>query len=418
MRVLTITPYVTIVGRKEFERNKTGFGYMVYDIAKAIANHSYDDGSTINVDVLATDSRGSSFDIEGVHYLKRSLWLMVGHIIRCLSPGWVRLLLSQYPLSRGSRIRLWYYWILTGYIDYLIANGGYDIVHIHSASPAGELWMAICKKYGVKYVVTLHGLASFSDTFQLEPARKQYERDFLKRVAAGEIPITVISTGIKKIIEKTYGVCDCKNVYVVCNSFNFDTNERKQSEGILVKTQYNLPQESKILLCVGNVCERKNQGQLINAFNYLPKTLALQTHILFLGTNTNKGYTIEELKEGHKWSSHFIACGPVPKEKVSDFYKQCDGVALMSLSEGFGLSLVEGMYFGKPCMAFTDVDAFEDIYHPDAMVGVEEHSNEAVAKGMEKLLTIHWNSEKIKEASKRFEADTMAEKFKKVYELL
>ena len=113
MRVLTITPYVTIVGRKEFERNKTGFGYMVYDIAKAIANHAYNNGSAINVDVLATDSRGSSFEIEGVHYLKRSLFLMAGHIIRCISPNLVRRLLLQYPLGQGSRIRLWYYWALT-----------------------------------------------------------------------------------------------------------------------------------------------------------------------------------------------------------------------------------------------------------------------------------------------------------------
>lgn len=418
MRVLTITPYVTIIGRKEFERNKTGFGYMVYDIAKAIANHTYDDGSTINVDVLATDSRGSSFDIERVHYLKRSLWLMARYLFRCIKPEMVRGLLNQYPLSRGSRIRLWYYWALTGYIDYLIANGGYDVVHIHSASPAGELWMAICKKYEIKYVVTLHGLASFSDTFKLEPARKQYERDFLKRVAFGEIPITVISTGIKKIIEKTYGVSECKKVNVVCNSFNFDTSEKKLGEGIMVKSKYGLPQNSRFLVCVGNVSVRKNQAQLITAFNHLPQELAEHTYILFLGVNQTEDYTIEKLKEGSKWCEHFIPCGFVPKDIVRYYYEQCDGVALMSLSEGFGLSLVEGMHFGKPCMSFTDVDAYEDIYHPEAMVGVEVHNDAAVAKGMEKLLTSEWNAQKIKEVSKKFEASAMAVKFKKVYELL
>ena len=37
MKILMITPYVTITSRPEFCRNITGFGYMVYDIAKAVA---------------------------------------------------------------------------------------------------------------------------------------------------------------------------------------------------------------------------------------------------------------------------------------------------------------------------------------------------------------------------------------------
>ena len=38
MKVLMIAPYVTINSRPEFSRNKTGFGYMVMDIAKAVGN--------------------------------------------------------------------------------------------------------------------------------------------------------------------------------------------------------------------------------------------------------------------------------------------------------------------------------------------------------------------------------------------
>ena len=75
-------------------------------------------------------------------------------------------------------------------------------------------------------------------------------------------------------------------------------------------------------------------------------------------------------------------------------------MALMSLSEGFGLSLIEGMHYGLPCMSFTDVDAFEVIYDECAMIGVEDHSDEAVAKGSEQLLTASWDNEWIKNYSK------------------
>lgn len=401
-----ITPYVTIAGRKEFERNKTGFGYMVMDIAKAVGKMEY-------VDVLATDTRGNGFENEGVKFIKRSMISYLWGIFNCLSIGTLLNLRKCYLMSNGSFIRLMYYWFMTGYLKCVIKNGEYDIVHIHGCDFYTELWMKVCRQCGQKYIVTLHGLNSFSDTVKLEPAGKQFERDFLKRVAEGEFPITVISTGMKRLIEKTYGVCDSKNITVVCNSFTF--SETSEGDEFLIRNLYGLPKESRIIVCVGNIGIRKNQGQLITAFYLLPKELASRTYILFLGGNQSEDYTIERFSANSPWASHFIACGLVPKEQVEYYYAQCDAVALMSLSEGFGLSLIEGMHFGKPCMSFTDVDAYEDIYHPDVMIGVEEHSDTAVAKGMVKLLTGSWDKEIIKLYSKKFESQNMAKEYIKAY---
>lgn len=214
MKILMITPYVTINSRKEFTRNKTGFGYMVMDIARAVAK-------TEEVDVLATDTRGETFEHEGVHFLSRSLMRYVSAIFSCLSLSALIKLRKEYWLANASLIRLVYYWLMSGYLKRIIKKGNYDVVHIHGCSFSTELWLQVCKNCGQKYVVTLHGLNSFSDTVKLEPAGKQYERDFLKRVIDGEIPITVISTGMKKLIEKTYNAPNCKNITVVCNSFSF-----------------------------------------------------------------------------------------------------------------------------------------------------------------------------------------------------
>ena len=215
MRVLMITGYVTIPNRPEFNRNVTGFGYMVMDIAKAV-------GKSEQVDVLATDTRGTAFEYEGVHFLNRSLMRYVFAIFSCLSLSALIKLRKDYRMGFGTFVRLVYYWLMTGYIKNIIKKNHYDIVHIHGCSFAAELWMQVCKECEQKFVVTLHGLNSFSDTVRLEPAGKQYERDFLKRVTDGEIPITVISTGMKKLIEKTYNTSNCKNITVVCNSFSFD----------------------------------------------------------------------------------------------------------------------------------------------------------------------------------------------------
>ena len=214
MKILMITPYVTIESRKEFTRNKTGFGYMVLDIARSVTRLE-------QVDLLATDTRGEAFEYDGVHFIKRSFCSYLLAIMFCLSPMVVVKLMRRYKMLRGTRFRLWYYWLMTGYLRRLLKKGKYDIVHIHGVGFSTELWMKVCKQCNQKYVVTLHGLNSFSETVKLEPAGKQYERDFLKRVTEEEFPITVISTGMKRIIENAYGVYDSKNITVVCNSFSF-----------------------------------------------------------------------------------------------------------------------------------------------------------------------------------------------------
>lgn len=210
-----LTPYVTIDSIPEFSKCKSGFGYMVFDIARSVAKLE-------QVDLLASNSRGNAFTLDDVHFHKRSFLLFIRYAYMALSVVFIFKLWNSYKVWGRPLLKLLYYWLISGYYSHVIVSGNYDVIHIHGCGLYTELWMQICKKCKQKYIVTLHGLNSFSDTVQLEPAGKQYERDFLKRVTEGEIPITVISTGMKKLIEKTYGVENCPQITVVCNSFSFD----------------------------------------------------------------------------------------------------------------------------------------------------------------------------------------------------
>lgn len=213
MNILMITPYVTISSRPEFSRNKTGFGYMVYDIAKAVSKIE-------QVDVLCTDSRGEGFVQEKITFLARNFWLILSNVFHCLPISILFSLKKKYRMSRGSFLRLTYYWLMSGYINNVINHGRYDVVHVHGCGFSGTLWDDVCKNCGVKIVYTLHGLNSFSDTVKMEPAGKQYERDFLQQTADGLHHISVISTGMKRLIEKTYNK-QCENIVVITNSFSF-----------------------------------------------------------------------------------------------------------------------------------------------------------------------------------------------------
>ena len=316
-------------------------------------------------------------------------------------------------MKPATLLRLCYYWLCTGYLCQLLKKEDYDLVHIHGCSFGTEVWMQVCRKCGKRFLVTLHGLNSFSDTVRLEPAGKKYERDFLQRVIRGEIPITVISSGMKRIIEQTYGIENCNNIFVVCNSFSFNSINQG---GVNIREKWGIPAYAKILLCVGNIGRRKNQGQLVMGFNLVPENVGTKWWVLFLGANQDIAYNLNEFSSQITLRQHIVTCGCVDKALMPHYYSQADAVALMSLSEGFGLSLIEGMHFGKPSMSFTDIDAFDDIFNADAMVGVEGHTDEDVAKGLVKLFTTYWDKSKIIEYSAKFNSQTMAKHYLDVYQ--
>lgn len=178
-----------------------------------------------------------------------------------------------------------------------------------------------------------------------------------------------------------------------------------------IREKYRIPEISKIVLYAGNISRNKNQEQMIRAFCLLPDALKVSTYVLFCGRNIEEGYQLNDFIEESGYKKNLIICGNINKEIMPCYYQQSDAVILLSKAEGFGLSLVEGMHFGLPCMTFTDLDAFEDIYDEHAVVGITERSDIKVAQGIEILLLKKWEKEVIKQYSKKFESEIMVNNY-------
>lgn len=403
MKVLQISPHMTCNQIPLMSRCQSGFGYMVYDITRSTAEK-------VEVHAFLYNYRYNAFNYENIHFEGARLWGFLRNIFSCVSIGTVFSLFNKYKIKNRTKIRLIYMWLLSGRLKKIIQHGKYDIIHLHGCVLANEILIEAFKELNQRYIVTLHGLNSFSDTVNLETAGKEYERDFLKEVVEGKHHITVISSGMKKVIEDCYHTQQCKNITVINNAFSFT----QQGKLLNIREKYSLPSNSKILLYIGNLCIRKNQQQIIEAFDLLNDDIKSNTYVLFLGKELGD-VDIPDLIEKSKYREHFILCGNVDKKDIPSYYKEGNGVVLISISEGFGLSLIEGMHFGLPAMTFTDVDAYNDIYSPVAMIGVSSHDNHAVAKGLETLLTSEWDRKSIQDYSKKFGIDTMADNYIKLY---
>lgn len=384
---------------------KSGFGYMVYDIAHSLTEYAEVDGLLFNY-------RNRAFEQGGITFKSASIELFMLNVFLCSSPFIPFKLWRKYRMRLRTIIRLIYCWLITGYYYKLIKSESYDIVHIHGCGFTDELWMDVCRRCNTPFVVTLHGLNSFSESVNLEPAGKRYERDFLARVVNGEFPITVISSGIKQKTCDSYLVDRCDHIHVVCNSFSFGDFDGTTFD---VRKKYGIPENSKIILYVGNISRNKNQEQLIRAIDLLPNEIMENVYVLFLGRNIESEYNLDDIVSQSKYHSHLILCGNVDKKDIPSYYLESDGVVLLSYAEGFGLSLIEGMHFGLPCMTFEDLDAYEDIYDESAVIGLDNRTDKCVAEGIERLINRNWNHEAIKKYSSKFNRSAMASNYLNVY---
>ena len=181
-----------------------------------------------------------------------------------------------------------------------------------------------------------------------------------------------------------------------------------------IRKEYNIPADAKVVLYVGNVSLNKNQRALVSAFPLMENSICEKTWVLFLGRYSDDDDIIDQINQS-RYKEHLILCGAIDKEMVAEYYEQADATVLLSVAEGFGLSLIEGMHFGLPCIMPKDLDAFEDIYDECAMIPLSDRNETTIATALQMLLTREWDKEKIRLFSKKFEGTTMAEKYVELY---
>ena len=94
--------------------------------------------------------------------------------------------------------------------------------------------------------------------------------------------------------------------------------------------------------------------------------------------------------------------GQIDHGRLVEEYVRADLLVMPSLSEGFGLPVLEAYWYGVPAVAFSDQDAFADLYDRDCMVGVGERSVEALVAGLEEALGRTWVREAIFKKAQEF----------------
>lgn len=111
-----------------------------------------------------------------------------------------------------------------------------------------------------------------------------------------------------------------------------------------------LPQAKKIILCMGRLCDQKDQLTLISAFaGCADQFKDWDLHLYGQGELYTK--IVQQMTDLGLKDRIFIFA---PQKNVADIYQQADIVAVPSVYESFGLVTVEAMMCERPVIGFAD----------------------------------------------------------------
>ena len=242
---------------------------------------------------------------------------------------------------------------------------------------------------------------------------KNYEKEVLLKCEKQNIPVTVISTGIKNRIEQYYLGAPSRSITVVTNGTNVEPRSCTQFTNL--RTAYHIPEDAMIAVCVGSIYGNKNQIQIVEAMPLVHKQTNKDLYVFFCGKDCTNGAVQKRINE-LGLTDHAIMMGFVPREEMSNMYAQADFNILASISEGFGMGIIEAFVYGLPSVTFADLDAIPDLYHEKAMMLCQDRSTEALADAICETMTKTWDKNEIMEYSKKFSLEQMAKNYQKVYE--
>lgn len=398
MKVLIATTYIYKKEWPEFTRNRTGFGIMVNDIFESISEE-------------AEAYLASQVITEGHGNVLKHTWGDVFGNARLRDWGKGFKYFFGYPQGIKGRIKYFYYGLNAGSIRKTIRMINPDVVHIQGIGVQIKPYIDVCEEEGLPYIVTLHGLIGLDDTVRATSWDKQMEKDFLLEADKKCIPVTVISTGMKRRIEENYLGHEAKNITVVCNGTRIPYDEKMiRLESLDLRKEFDLKQDEKIIVTIGSVCERKNQIQIVRAL----AKVKTPCRVFFCGADTTNGEVQKAINEtGLTGRIHLL--GFLPREKVDQILDQADLNVVASKDEGFGLSIIEAYSHGIPTVTFADLDAVPDLFSEQAMVKVMERNDTALTAGIEEGLERDWDRTWIKEYAKSFSLQKIAEQYKSEY---
>jgi glycosyltransferase involved in cell wall biosynthesis len=185
----------------------------------------------------------------------------------------------------------------------------------------------------IKIVLTVHDLNFFYDEKKEAWKKKRYLSQLKEKIDRADHVVAIsnfVLEDIKKHINLTGKPCS-----VIYNGCNINKMAALKEPAIKPATPF--------LFSIGTIVAKKN-------FHVLPALLKNNDwQLLIAGITQNEDYKNKIIYEAKKLGveGRLIFTGPITENDKQWYLKNCEAFVFPSISEGFGLPVLEAMFFGK-----------------------------------------------------------------------
>jgi glycosyltransferase involved in cell wall biosynthesis len=266
----------------------------------------------------------------------------------------------------------------------------------------------------VPTVLVCHDLVPLHHPEQLKSHDRRYWTHNLPKFLRRADEVVTVSHYVAADIAQTVGIAPEK-IQVAYNGGRDLFKPLPPAEQSLVWEQY--ASGESYFLYAGAIHPRKNIARLVRAFDLFKRQSGSRVKLLLVGRFAWKTDDVTQAVESSPFREDLIFTGYVPDETLARLYAAALALTYVSLSEGFGLPMIEAMCCDVPVLA-ADASCLPEVAGGAALL-VDPLSEDAIAKGMSRLATdAALRAELIEKGRARRRAFSWDEAAAQVYDVL
>lgn len=266
---------------------------------------------------------------------------------------------------------LWYSWFELS-LPRVLRKYGADVFF----SPDG--YCSLRSK--VPTVMVTHDIAHVHYPLQVPPLVRRYYNRYVPRYLHRAEQVITVSEFVREDIKRYYGLPDRK-FRVGCNGVRPEFRPLKGEERLATRQEF--ADGHPYFFFLGAVHPRKNLPGLIRAYTIFRQWTGSAVKLLVGG---RLAWQTREVREAHRASHfrddiHFL--GYVPDEDLPRLLGASLGLVYVSLSEGFGVPLLEAMHAEVPIIT-SRTSSLPEVAGKAALL-VDPHDPADIAEAMRNL---------------------------------
>jgi glycosyltransferase involved in cell wall biosynthesis len=230
-------------------------------------------------------------------------------------------------------------------------------------------------------VVTIHDILFETHPEFFEGAFSERSVALIRRTARRAAMVLTVSEFSRRALVERYQLPPEK-VLVTPNGVDRGVFRPMGTAPEGIRERYGL--DGPFVLFVGRIEPRKNLLRLIRAFSRARGKLGKDFRLVIAGQEDFRSREVFQEAERQAESS-VVFLGAVPDADLPVLYNLADALAYPSLAEGFGIPVLEAMACGTPVIA-SPRGALPEV-GGDAVLWVEPEDEQALADGIERILT-------------------------------